>query len=77
MNGEWCSMKSIEVKLKEILKDKNLTQEQLSEMTGIRRATISEISTNNKTAMNRVHLARIAEVLEIDDIAQLIDFKNE
>ncbi|MEQ6355262.1 helix-turn-helix transcriptional regulator [Lysinibacillus sp. M3] len=70
-------MKIIEVKLKKVLKDKNLTQEQLSEMTGIRRATISEISTNSKTAMNRIHLARIAEVLEIDDIRELVDFKNE
>lgn len=70
-------MRNIEVKLKEILKERNLTQEQLSEMTGIRRATISEIGTNSKTAMNRVHLARIADVLGIDDIRQLIDFKNE
>jgi len=46
-------------------------------MTGIRRATISEISTNGKTAMNRVHLSRIAEVLEIEDIRDLIDFKEE
>jgi len=70
-------MRNIEVKLKEILKERNLTQEQLSEMTGIRRATISDISTNSKTAMNRVHLARIADVLGIDDIRQLIDFKIE
>lgn len=70
-------MRNIEVKLKEILKERNLTQEQLSEMTGIRRATISDISTNSKTAMNRVHLARIADVLGIEDIRQLIDFKNE
>ncbi|WP_342532791.1 helix-turn-helix transcriptional regulator [Lysinibacillus sp. FSL K6-0057] len=70
-------MKTIEVKLKQLMKENNLTQEQLSEMTGIRRATISEISTNGKTAMNRVHLARIAEALEIDDIRKLIDFKDQ
>jgi len=71
------TMRTIEVKLKQLMKENNLTQEQLSEMTGIRRATISEISTNGKTAMNRIHLARIAEVLEIDDIRELIDFKEE
>ena len=42
------TMKTIEVKLKQLMKENNLTQEQLSEMTGIRRATISEISTNGK-----------------------------
>ena len=71
------TMKTIEVKLKQLMKENNLTQEQLSEMTGIRRATISEISTNGKTAMNRVHLSRIAEVLEIEDIRELIDFKEK
>jgi len=69
-------MKTIEVKLKQLMKERNLTQEQLSEMTGIRRATISEISTNGKNAMNREHLSRIAKALEINDIRQLIDFKE-
>lgn len=43
-------------------------------MTGIRPATISSICRNTKRVMNFTHVAKIAEVLHISDIRELVEF---
>lgn len=41
-------------------------------MAKMRQASISELSNNMRKSINREHLAKIADALEIDDISQLL-----
>lgn len=68
---------AIKMRLKELLNERGITQKELSEKTGIRESTISEICRNSKTVMNFKHIVKIAEVLEIQDIREIIDLKVE
>ncbi|MEC2225024.1 MULTISPECIES: helix-turn-helix domain-containing protein [Heyndrickxia] len=52
--------------LEDILKEKNITQKQLAEMTGIREPSISTMKVNNRK-VNLEHLAKIIEVLDEKD----------
>lgn len=61
----------VKVKLKEVLKSRNMTQKTLSEKTGIRPGSLSDM--NRKTVINKDHLALIAEALQISDIRELVD----
>ena len=63
------------VKLAEILEERGLTRNALAEMTGLRPNVVSEICNNQRTTVNREHLARIAKALEIEDAALLFEFR--
>lgn len=65
----------IYVKVKDILEQRNITQLQLAEMTGIRAAGISDICRNQQKAINRDHIGRIAKALNIEDISEIIEFR--
>lgn len=58
------------------LAERNMTQKELAQMTGLRPAAISEICNNQRTTINRDHLTKIAEALGIEDVRQLIDFRK-
>ncbi|MDR4318655.1 helix-turn-helix domain-containing protein [Niallia circulans] len=66
----------IYVKVKEILEERNITQLQLAEMTGIRRAGINEICRNQTKAINRDHIVKIAEALNIKDLSEIIELRG-
>jgi putative transcriptional regulator len=65
----------LRVKLAEVLHSRDLTQKQLAEMTGIRTAAISELYNNQRTSINKEHIEKIAQALNITDINELIEFK--
>ncbi|WP_449601063.1 helix-turn-helix domain-containing protein [Paenibacillus sp. Marseille-Q9583] len=56
----------------EIIRARGITQTELSDMSGVRQASISELSNNMRKSINREHLAKIADALEIDDISELL-----
>ena len=64
------------VRLAEILKERNMTQIELKELTGIRAAAISELANNQRRSINRDHLERIANALDITEISELITLKD-
>lgn len=64
------------LKLKEALTERGITQKKFAEMTGIRPTTISEMVNNQRQTINKEHLAKVIEVLEIEDIREIIDFKK-
>lgn len=66
-------MKIIRVKLDVILENREMTQRQLVELTGLRAATISELANNRRSTINKDHLLKICDVLEIDDITEIIE----
>lgn len=61
-------------KLGEILKERGLSFQELSDLTGLRVATISEIVNMKRTTLNVPHLLVIAKTLRITDVANLFEF---
>ena len=71
------TLRKIKSNLKQLLESKGWEQKKLSEVTGIREATISEMCRNiNKTYPRQV-LLRIADALEINDINEIIEIEKE
>lgn len=66
----------IYVRLSEILEERGITQKELAERTGIRRATISDICRHQDKAINREHIVKIAEELGITKITEIIEFRK-
>lgn len=65
----------IRVKLDEVLTARGITQTQLSEMSGVRQAAISEMTRNVREQLSLRNLERIADALNIDDINELLTFE--
>lgn len=68
-------MLTVELKVKALLEQKNMTQKELAQKSKIREGTISDIVRGTRTVINFEHLAKIAEVLEIKDISDLLELK--
>ena len=66
----------IEVKLKQILRDRGIKQVELSNLTGLTQRSISELVNNQVERIPRTSLCKIAEALGIEDIREIIDFKK-
>ncbi|RJR23622.1 XRE family transcriptional regulator [Candidatus Microgenomates bacterium] len=64
----------LKTKLKAILEEKGMTQKELSEKTGIRPNTISEIVKNTRDTINREHISIIAKELGITDPNEILYF---
>lgn len=67
----------LEFKLKKLLEERKITQKELSQMSGVREATISDIVRGVRTVINFKHLSDIASALEITDIRDIMDFVIE
>jgi putative transcriptional regulator len=68
-------MLKLTVKLKEVLKKRNMTQLELSKKAKVRQAAISELCRNERKEINLEQMERIAEALGISDIGELIQFE--
>lgn len=66
----------IRLKVHERLKEQKMTQRELSKLSGVPPATLSDIVNDKRGSVNKQHLVDIAEVLGIKDIRMLIDFYN-
>lgn len=66
----------LNLKLKTLLEERRLTQKKLSELSGVRESTISDIVRGSRTLINFEHFEKIARALEISEITELIDFEN-
>ena len=68
--------KYVDIKIKELLAEHEISLRELSRLTDIRHATLSELSNHKRKNINFGHIERIAEALEIDDIREIIDLKS-
>ncbi|PET70076.1 transcriptional regulator [Bacillus sp. AFS001701] len=66
-------MAKITIRLKEALDQRNITQKQLSEMTGLRPAAISQLCNNFVQRISIEHIEKISEALEITDTNELLE----
>ena len=62
----------VRMKLKELMMRRGLTQRALAQMTGIREQTISDIMRGRKKSINKEHLAKIIEALELKSISDIL-----
>lgn len=69
--------KQVVVKIKDILFEYDISLRELSRLTDIRHATLSELSNHKRQNINFKHIEKIAEVLNIDDIRLIIDLQDE
>lgn len=65
----------IRIKLKEILKEKNMTQKELAERTDLRPNVLSEMSNNSRTTINKEHLEIVMKELGIQDLNEILEYK--
>lgn len=67
----------IKLKLKTILENRDIKQKDFAEMSGLRPATISEMCTNGRLAINKNNLEIVMRTLEIDDFNEILVMKDE
>lgn len=61
----------LELRLREILEERGLTQLEVAFMTRISPVTISELVNNKRTSVNKKQLAKICKTLDITDLNEL------
>lgn len=64
----------LKVRLKEVLNERQMTQKELSELSGVRPNAISELSNNVRESINRNHIGKIAKALNLTDPSELLYF---
>jgi len=69
--------KKVIVKIKELLVIHNISLRELSRLTDIRHAALSELSNQKRENINFNHIEKIADALEIQDIREIIDFETK
>lgn len=63
----------IKIHLSKLLGERRISQSRLSDLTGIRRATINEMYNELVERVNLDHLSKICEVLKVD-ISDLLEY---
>lgn len=69
--------KRVVIKIKELLKKHNISLRELSRLTDIRHAALSELSNHKRENINFKHIEKIAEALKINDIRDIIDLQDK
>lgn len=63
----------LHVKLRDVLKKRNITQRALAKETGLRANAISILCNDGQTTVNKEQIGKIAEALQITDIRELLE----
>ncbi|GED54504.1 transcriptional regulator [Brevibacillus borstelensis] len=61
------------MKIPELLRKKGISLRELSRLTDIRHAALSELANQKRQNINFQHIERIADTFKIDDIREIID----
>ncbi|MDR6725023.1 transcriptional regulator with XRE-family HTH domain [Paenibacillus amylolyticus] len=69
-------MHVLKIKLKDVLKQRNITQRQLESMSGVNQARISQLCKPGRQEINLGIIEKIAASLDITDISELIQFEE-
>lgn len=68
--------KKVKINIKDLLKRKGISLRELSRLTDIRHAALSELSSSKRQNINFQHIEKIAEELDINDIREIIEIIN-
>lgn len=69
-------VKKVVNKINSLLFTHDISLRELSRMTDIRHATLSELANQKRENINLKHLGRIADELSIDDLKDIIDLEE-
>ncbi|MEB9907527.1 helix-turn-helix transcriptional regulator [Bacillus anthracis] len=67
--------KKVIVKINELTREKGISLRELSRLTDIRHAALSELANQKRQNINFKHIEKIAETFNIEDIREIIDFE--
>ncbi|WP_079911998.1 helix-turn-helix transcriptional regulator [Paenibacillus sp. 32352] len=65
--------KKVIVNISKLAQKHNISLRELSRLSDVRHAALSELSTGKRENINFNHIERIAEALNIQDIREIID----
>ncbi|KYG90621.1 transcriptional regulator [[Bacillus] sp. KCTC 13219] len=65
--------KKVKVKIHELISQRGISLRELSRLTDIRHAALSELANQKRQNINFSHIERIADTLELEDIREIID----
>lgn len=65
----------VRLRIKEVLEERQMTQGELSVLSGVRPAAISALTRGNIERVSLSHLEKIATALDIDDANELFAFE--
>ncbi|MGM0214554.1 helix-turn-helix domain-containing protein [Enterococcus sp. AZ109] len=68
--------KMLEIKIHNLLDEHGISLSELSRLSDIEVARLSELANGKRQRIQINHLIRIAEALDIDDIGEIIQLKN-
>lgn len=68
--------KRVVVNIKDLLHTHDISLRELSRLTDIRHAALSELSNQKRQNINFKHIEKIADALDISDIREIIDLKD-
>jgi len=68
--------KKVIVKIKNLLEIHDISLRELSRLSDIRHAAVSELSNQKRENINFRHIEKIAEALDIDDIREIIGLED-
>ncbi|OAS13352.1 helix-turn-helix domain-containing protein [Paenibacillus oryzisoli] len=69
--------KKIVVKIANLTKQHKISLRELSRLSDVRHAALSELSNGKRENVNFSHIVRIAEALNIEDIREIIDLVED
>lgn len=69
--------KKVIVKIGELLRKHDISLRELSRLSDIRHAALSELSNQKRESINFRHVEKIAEALKIEDIREIIDLEDK
>lgn len=61
------------IRISELTKARKISLRELSRLSDVRHAALSELSNGKRESINFQHIERIAEALDITDIREIID----
>lgn len=68
--------KILEIKIHDLISKHNISLSELSRLSDIEVARLSELANGKRQRIQINHLIRIAEALDIDDVGEIIQLKN-
>lgn len=73
IGGRQSMAKKVRVKIGELANRHNISVRELSRLSDVRHAALSELANQKRTRIEFSHIERIAESLDVKDIRQIID----
>lgn len=61
------------VKIHQVLEERGMTQSELAQLTGLRPAAISEMANGSRTVINKSHLGKIMDALDIKKLEEILE----